>query len=577
MSNCSRWAGDFLLLFGEERPLPNARLGAGWVSEHAGINSRLYFSNPTCGWRGSPLSTWSEGSCIYWLLGEEWGQRPASGPQDWPGHFLLLGYDADSHCWHSWTNRCGTFHAYYTQKASRSGVGSYFPAVASFSQRELNLEAISGFFKFGFFPADQTYYQDVHIIRPAHHMTFDQQGKMIQSEGLHHWHHQPDERMSFEDAVESFAGIFQQVIKEQVSGRSLAFPISGGLDSRSAVAALPEEAGPGALWSYSYGYTPGSPETRIAGEIAAARQLPFNAYTIQPYLFEKLPEIMDAVEGFQDVTQCRQAFITGELASHADYVMAAHWGDVWLDDAGIYSAAIPTDNDTFIAACLKKFTRPGSSQISPLFKGDVGLPDADTAVRQMLEEELKPLMGISDLDFRLKALKTELWSFRWTTASLRMYQPGAFPLLPFYDPRLVDFFCTVPTAYVSQRRLQIAYLKHYAPDLARITWQKYDANLYWYNFFNTLLVPARVIKKIMRKFTNQPIIQRNWEVQLLNPSGRKGLDGYLLSPGLHLHDLVSLKQLSACLDNFYTHPSASNGYAVSMLLTFSAWLETYGS
>ena len=33
-----------------------------------------------------------------------------------------------------------------------------------------------------------------------------------------------------------------------------------------------------------------------------------------------------------------QAFIAEELRQHADYVIAAHWGDVWLDEMGLASA-----------------------------------------------------------------------------------------------------------------------------------------------------------------------------------------------------------------------------------------------
>jgi len=34
--------------------------------------------------------------------------------------------------------------------------------------------------------------------------------------------------------------------------------------------------------------------------------------------------------------------------------------------------------------------------------------------------------------------------------------------------------------------------------------------------------------------------------------------------------------LTAFLADFFTHPDAANGYAASMLLTLSAWLEAYG-
>ena len=67
-----------------------------------------------------------------------------------------------------------------------------------------------------------------------------------------------------------------------------------------------------------------------------------------------------------------------------------------------------------------------------------------------------------------------------------MYQAGAFPRLPFYDTRLADFFATVPTAFVKGRRLQIDYLKRFAPDLARIKWQAYDTNLYRYPLLRLL-------------------------------------------------------------------------------------------
>lgn len=72
---------------------------------------------------------------------------------------------------------------------------------------------------------------------------------------------------------------------------------------------------------------------------------------------------------------------------------------------------------------------------------------------------------------RLKALKTEQWSFRWTLAgthACRLAQPA---LLPFYGNDVVDFFLRVPSERLADRRLQTAYLKRHHPDLARVIWQ----------------------------------------------------------------------------------------------------------
>jgi hypothetical protein len=65
-------------------------------------------------------------------------------------------------------------------------------------------------------------------------------------------------------------------------------------------------------------------------------------------------------------------------------------------------------------------------------------------------------------------------------------------------------------------------------------------------------------------------------VQFLNPQGQEGLENWLLTPGLKLHNFVEKYQLETFLSDFFTHPNAANGYAISMLLTFSAWLEVYG-
>ncbi|HOA25842.1 MAG TPA: hypothetical protein PK607_04380, partial [Aggregatilineales bacterium] len=73
--------------------------------------------------------------------------------------------------------------------------------------------------------------------------------------------------------------------------------------------------------------------------------------------------------------------------------------------------------------------------------------------------------------------------------------------------------------------------------------------------------------------TRRPALQRNWEVQFLSAEGRRGLERWLLQPGLRLHDIVAAQRIASLLDEFYRAPTAGNGYTVSMLLTFSAWLE----
>ena len=159
---------------------------------------------------------------------------------------------------------------------------------------------------------------------------------------------------------------------------------------------------------------------------------------------------------------------------------------------------------------------------------------------------------------------------------MRVFQSAAWPRLVFYDARLADFFCTVPSNFVSGRRLQIDYLKRYAPDLARITWQDYDADLFTYQHYNTWMLPKRAFKKAWRRLTMGQVLERNWQVQLLNQAGRRGLEHWLLRPGLKLHAFVAPSTVRALLDTFYKAPLLEGrGYTTSILLTFSVWLECF--
>jgi hypothetical protein len=124
--------------------------------------------------------------------------------------------------------------------------------------------------------------------------------------------------------------------------------------------------------------------------------------------------------------------------------------------------------------------------------------------------------------------------------------------------------------------LQIDYLKRFAPDLAKITWQAHDANLFDYQTKSKVL-PKRAAKKVWRLFTRKKLIERNWEIQLYGPEGRVELESKLMKPSLRIHEFVAREKIRGLLDQFYTDPYAEKrGYTVSMLLTLSAWLEKHG-
>lgn len=573
--------------------------GVPWVLEERTDAWALWQQDVGQGWKGFPVRRFSKGGWQLWFLGEAFGLprgasleaellevadggRPANGLN---GHFLLLGWNERDGEWHVLTDRFGTIHAYYGSEGRRAAISTFSPAVASTaSRRRMDWVGLTGFFSFGFFPEDRTFFEDVRIVRPATRRVFDASGRPLREERTWTWRHEPDVRRSYDETVEQFGEVLGDVLAEHAAGCQIAVPISGGLDSRTTVAVLTggktkdAMSDPGNLWAYSYGYSEDSVETRIARRVAAARQLPFETLTIGPYLFERLQEVLSCIEGFQDITQVRQAVVVPRLAAEADRVVAAHWGDVWLDDMGLVDAP-SLGSEAVSEHALGKVRKRGGDWLARNIcarRLETGV-NVEALLRGLVSGEVARIGAVEDPDFRVKAFKTEQWSFRWTLASLRMFQAGAFPRLPFYDNRIADFFSTVPSEFVAGRRLQIDYLKRHAPDLARITWQARDASLYWATRSDMLLLPKRAVKKLFRLATGRHVIQRNWEVQFLSDSGRAGLERWLLAPGLKLHDIVSRSEVVGLLADFFRAPfEAGRGYTVSMLLTFSAWLERYG-
>ncbi len=580
--------GDWLLTFAVESERLPARLPvAPWHSEHGGENWQLRQTPPADGWRGMPLTRIETPRWSAWLAGELYGTPDANesvkavldgrAAGTLNGHFLLLARDRAAGEWHVWTNRHATLHAYLATDGTRTALGTYMPAVAAAAGRvALDWEGLTGFFGFGFFAADRTHLAGVRILRPATHYRLDERGRLLSEERYWRWQHAPHRGRSYDETVDEFAALFATVMADLMADGRVALPISGGLDSRSTVAAVAAGSETAArLWAYSYGYGDDSVETRIAGQVAGARGLPFDKFTVGPYLFAQLPSIMAALEGFQDVTQARQAVVAGEIASHADTLIAAHWGDVFLDDMGVNATQVSEDDLADVA--MKKFHKMGGGWLVDHLCRPQLAAEPHGLLQGVVSAELDRAGAADDPDFRIKLLKTEQWSARWTTASLRAYQAAAFPRLPFYDARLVDFFCTVPTAFVRGRRLQIDYLKRYAPDLARVPWQTTGRDLFREPGDTLADVARRAVRKAGRIVTRRRVIERNWEVQFAGATGREGLAQWLLRPGLSLHEFVSPRAVAALLAAFARDPyTDKRGYTVSMLLTFSAWLELLG-
>ena len=489
--------------------------------------------------------------------------HPGNGFADPAGHYIMFVQDNENKHTHVFTNRLGSYHAYWS--GDRIISTRYLALARAKVNKQLNWQGLSGFLAMGYFPADTTYLEGICIFEPASHYHFNDELQLVNKQRYWYWAYNPIVK-PVEFYIEQLHSILQGSLSVSTKDKRICVPISGGLDSRMVAGELvSDKMIHTELKSLSYGYTENSKEIKIGRQVADKLGIPAHAYVLPDYLFKQLDEIIEAVELFQYVDGTRQASSVDWLKENTDVVVGGHWGDVWMDTPNISSA------DELQNAFKQKIVKKGSEWLLK----NICKPHLDTAGDVPLDYFNKfeaEYDHIDDVDFKMKIYKTDHWSFRWTTASIRMYQAANMPVLPFYDNRVVDLFTTIPQDMLSQRKLQVAYIKQYYPSLAKITWQEYDADLYNYKRFSNRNICYRVADKIKRTISNIPTIQRNWEVFYMHPAGRKALENILLNNKM-LQEIVPDSVVKELINDLYKKPTAANGYTISMLLTFTLFLN----
>lgn len=532
--------------------------------------------------RSHPLTSASAGGWCLWANGPIFSYRDdehqplerfaddvlaeRAEPSRLDMHAVIFGWHGPSRRLSVWTDRMGTVHAYTGGRPGQAAVGTFSLAVAERSSRELDWVGITGFCGFGFYPGDRTMFDDVRILRPATRSDFDDRGTLTRQTRYWDWWYDPDRSRSDDDFIDEFHDVWTRTVQRQLRGTRSVVPLSGGLDSRTLfAAAAPVRASVDhPVRTLTYGYSPKSVEIRIARKVATARGHTAQEHVIQPYLFDRMSEVVDAVEGFGALSLTRQVSASDLIASLGDHVLGGHWGDVWFDTAGASSGSTSDPAD----AAYEKFAKRGRDWLFRNLCNTHLQAPPDEVLRQVLAEEFDRIPVLDDADMQLKALKTEQWSFRWTLASVRAYQLAVPTLMPFYANAVVDFFLRVPSERLPGRRLQTAYLRRHHPDLARITWQDSGMSLYERPWEPTLALGRRALAKGLRTLRREQVIERNWEVQYLGGSRPDRLQDLLRSsvPGTAG---LSSTDVQGFIDTFLQAPDGAQGYALDALLTLS--------
>ncbi|NND52320.1 MAG: asparagine synthetase B family protein [Flavobacteriaceae bacterium] len=435
--------------------------------------------------------------------------------------------------------------------------------------QELHLEAICIFAAIGFFLDQDTYYKDKIVLSPGFDYSLDENGFVNKAEPFFNWFYKPQDD-SFESVIDQFTNLFESIIAEQTASKKVILPLSGGLDSRTQAVALKQLDRP--VFSYSYDFENGYEETKIAEAIAKASRFEFQAFKIKSgYLWDKIDSLSQLNGCYSDFTNPRQMAIFEEYSGMGDVFSLGHWGDVLFDNMNLPDLS----HDEQLKVLKEKLIKRGGLEIASDLWRHWGLKgDFQT----YLSERISTLMNtikIDNTNARLRAFKSKYWAPRWTSINLSVFEAHAPISLPYYDDRMCNFICTVPERFLQNRQIQLEYVKRRSPDLAKICWQDhrpYNLNNYKYNRipFNLPYRMKNKLKRMYKKSTGSPYVQRNWELQFKGNSNITHLKKYLFENGL---DNWVSKDLIRSYFNAFLKEDLQHAHAINMLLVLSKFNE----
>ena len=431
--------------------------------------------------------------------------------------------------------------------------------------KAVDYKAIAIFAATGFFLDQDTYFEESKVLKPGHY--YDVYDNIAVDKGPYFsWTYKPINR-KFSDVVDEFQVLFESIIREQSQCQRVILPLSGGLDSRTQAAALKRIGAD--VSSYSYEFQNGFPEAEISRKIAKAQGFDFKKFEIKPgYLWQCIDELAVINDCYSEFTHPRQMAVYRDLGELGDVFNLGHWGDVLFDDMGVPEDLSFQDQVDIV---VKKIVKKGGLALGEVLWEEWQLEGTlFDYLRSRVEQLLSEINIPNSANARIRAFKSLYWAPRWTSVNLSVFESIKPVHLPYFDNRMCEFITRVPEEYLSKRKIQIEYLKRYAPQLAKIVWQEQKP----FNLFNYKLnklpynIPYRALNKVKRTFSTRDYVQRNWELQFLGSDNEQRLEKRLFAES---SDFISNELVRKFYYKFKNEHAVQFSHSVSMLLTLKTW------
>ena len=101
----------------------------------------------------------------------------------------------------------------------------------------IDFKAIATFCALGFMLDDDTYSKNIKVCKPSREYSINDRDQISSEKEVWKWHYTPQDK-SFKVILDEFIELFEEFVNKNTLNKSILLPISGGLDSRTLMAAV---------------------------------------------------------------------------------------------------------------------------------------------------------------------------------------------------------------------------------------------------------------------------------------------------------------------------------------------------
>lgn len=422
--------------------------------------------------------------------------------------------------------------------------------------KKLDRLGMEEFLAYGYMLADRTWFEDIRVLGLSTILTVTETG-MSQATYWSWTEVQPlPDGVSFDEAAEEMARLWETSVARRVrTDNRYGLQLSGGLDSRSILAAFPKEKLP--VTCVTMGVA-GSDDIKIARWVASMRGCPHVVVEldqVDDFLVKREPFVW-LTDGMVSTLHLHASTMAGVLHDSADFSLNGFVGEVILGGAAINTDLSPQKN------LAKKYA---DQQSLTGFDG----------YHHIVQEWQKANMPLEWFAIYQRARRFTVMGAVQLSAHIEERRP-------FVDRDLLLFGMGVPPRYRYHRKLYGRMLLTHYPDLYRgIPWQKtgvpIDAGL----FRNKLAVESRRVRGRLAKTWPSlgprllPFRMVDYAGMLRTPETQAYITRRLLAKDSRLRALIPESEIRRVCETHF-RKQADMHHLIGRLLTAETYLARSG-